>query len=41
VFDNLGFDTTFVASHAIPVFAGASTPFHRTTVVAIRRNSVA
>lgn len=37
VFDNLGFDTTFVASDAIPVFAGASTPFPRTTVVAVRR----
>ncbi len=37
VFDNPGFDTAFVASEAIPLFAGATTPFSRTTVVAVRR----
>lgn len=37
VFGNLGFDTTFVDSYAIPLFAGAATPFRRTTVVAVRR----
>lgn len=37
IFDNLNFDVRFVESQAIPLFAGASTPITRTTVIATRR----
>lgn len=39
VFDNLGFDTTFVDAYAIPLFSGSTAPFRRTTVIATRRTS--